>query len=125
MKTLNKSQLANRYNLDYSTVHRWAQEPDFPVGSPVSPTKTTLVYLVTEVDAWALANCGLKATRSRIRKLRKQEQAKAVIEPVAEVAEVNKPIYLPTATSTTLEVIVHLLERSPEKQRIVLDLLLD
>lgn len=116
MNTAKKSELVRRYGVDDNTLYRWAKREDFP-------TAENKFYLIDEVDKWVLVNAGMAKTRNRLRKLRAKEKQNKPVIVLPEVAEPIEP--LSNLGKSTLDVIVFLLKDDDEKQKAVLELLLD
>ena len=111
MKKANQVRLAKRYGINSSTISYWAKHQSFP--APIQGTAGKLSwYNTSEVDAWVVLNRPKYAKR-----------AHTLVTP--ESVEPTPAVATPTASKSTLDVILFLLENDKAKQKLVLDLLLD
>lgn len=111
MKKANQVRLAKRYGINSSTISYWAKHQSFP--APIQGTAGKLSwYNTSEVDAWVVLHRPKYAKR-----------AHTLVTP--EIVEPTPEVVMPTASKSTLDVIVFLLENDKSKQKLVLDLLLD
>ncbi len=108
MKTMSRAAIAKRYGVDYSTAFGWTKMDNFP--ESVGKRKHgALVWNANEVYDWARTN-------------RPNNRLIKVVTPDT-TAKIVKPVIKPS--KSTLDVILFLLENDKEKQKLVLDILLD
>jgi hypothetical protein len=112
MKTLSRNAIAQRYKVDYSTAFGWTKMPNFPA-SIGKRKHGALAWNANDVYAWVSNN----RPHNRIVKVITTTPYPALTEPVIQPA-------MPAGKST-LDVILFLLENDKDKQKLVLDLLLD
>lgn len=110
MKTATKAKLAKRYKVTYSTVYGWARENTFP--QPTVAKDVNSLWSIPEVDNWL-----------SIHRPRTLDRVKATKSVAPNPTKQEKPIM--PAGKSMLDVITFLLENDREKQKLVLDLLLD
>lgn len=127
MKTATKSVIAKRYGISYSGVHNWATMPDFPKPIKLKGKVSNPIYSLPEVDKWvsihrprAVIKLSPREKR-QVQLLHTEQQARLnqdkANHPVNSKPEPIKP--------SRLSLINYILKDDPEKQRLVLDLLLD
>jgi hypothetical protein len=107
-KGMSRASIAKRYGVDHSTAFGWTKMPDFPT-SVGKRKHGALVWNANAVYEWVRTN----------RPNNKIIRAGKANTPVATIKSITQ------SGKTTLDVIMFLLENDKEKQRLVLDILLD
>jgi hypothetical protein len=107
-KALSRASIAKRYGIDHSTAFGWTKMPNFPT-SVGKRKHGALVWNANEVYEWVRTN-------------RPNNKIIKVAKPTAPVATIKT---ITQSGKTTLDVILFLLENDKEKQKLVLDILLD
>ena len=108
MKLMSRTAIAKRYGVDHSTAYGWTKMDNFPE-SAGKRKHGALVWNANEVYDWARTN-------------RPNNRLVRVVSPDTTTTIV-KPVIKPS--KSTLDVILFLLENDKEKQKLVLDILLD
>ena len=112
MKTANRPKLAKIYGVDYSTVFGWTKETTFP--KPLAEGST--VWALPDVENWLAIHRPNRKPRPTPRQVR-QAKTEAVLAQ-------NKPAKSGN-TPSRLDLINYILRNDVDKQKLVLDLLLD
>jgi hypothetical protein len=108
MKTMSRAAIAKRYGVEYTTAFHWTKLSNFP--ESVGKRKHgALVWNANEVYDWARRN----RPNNRLVKVISPDMSGTIVKPVI------KP------SKSTLDVILFLLENDKDKQKLVLDILLD